>query len=198
MVLHSPKSDRLRISFIWLPSCRFTGITGLKMTIDDQKALLDRPVGVDDEESMTNSKHIRVGKLALASLLLGGLLLRFDGKSIPPWLTFRNAACFLANADESFILTTGSDVAAALEAPDYTSWLITSYNLGYTTALPLVRPFDHHVLALWLTVAAWPSMRFSWTQKGNSYRISAIWIRLYFNVRSPTHDLTKPKRKACF
>ena len=53
------------------------------MTIDDQKALLDRPVGVDDEESMTNSKHIRVGKLALASLLLGGLLLRFDGKSIP-------------------------------------------------------------------------------------------------------------------
>lgn len=86
------------------------------MTIDDQKALLDRPVGVDDEESMTNSKHIRVGKLALASLLL---------------------ACFLANADESFILTTGSDVAAALEAPDYTSWLITSYNLGYTTALPL-------------------------------------------------------------
>ncbi|KAJ9489597.1 hypothetical protein VN97_g3688 [Penicillium thymicola] len=86
------------------------------MTVDDQKALLDSPVGVDDEESMTKSKHLRIGKLALASLLL---------------------ACFLANADESFILTTGSDVAAALEAPEYTSWLITSYNLGYTTALPL-------------------------------------------------------------
>lgn len=54
-------------------------------------------------------------------------------------LTSGNTACFLANADESFILTTGSDVAAALDAPEYTSWLITSYNLGYTTALPLVR-----------------------------------------------------------
>lgn len=83
MVLQSPKSDPLRISFI--SDCHLVdtqGITGSKMTIDDQKALLDRPVGVDDEESMTTSKHIRVGKLALASLLLGELLLRFDGKSI--------------------------------------------------------------------------------------------------------------------
>lgn len=109
------------------------------MTVDDQTALLDRAVGVDDEESMTKSKHLRIGKLALASLLLGELLC-CDGKSRLSSLISGNTACFLANADESFILTTGSDVAAALEAPDYTSWLITSYNLGYTTALPLVRP----------------------------------------------------------
>lgn len=50
------------------------------MTVDDQKALLDSPVGVNDEESMTKSKHLRIGKLALASLLLGELLC-FDGKS---------------------------------------------------------------------------------------------------------------------
>lgn len=47
-------------------------------------------------------------------------------------------ASFLANADESFIFTTGSDVAAALGASELTSWLITAYNLGYTAALPLV------------------------------------------------------------
>lgn len=48
------------------------------MTVDDQKPLLDSPVGVDDEESMTKSKHLRIGKLALASLLLGELFC-FDG-----------------------------------------------------------------------------------------------------------------------
>lgn len=49
-----------------------------------------------------------------------------------------NTACFLANADETFVLSTGSDVASALNASGSASWLITSYNLGYTVGLPVV------------------------------------------------------------
>jgi MFS family permease len=50
----------------------------------------------------------------------------------------QNIACFLANADETFVLSTGSDVASALNASGSASWLITSYNLGYTVGLPVV------------------------------------------------------------
>ncbi|KAJ6155972.1 hypothetical protein N7497_004857 [Penicillium chrysogenum] len=83
------------------------------MTGQDQEALGASP---QDEECMTRSSGLQIGKLAIGSLLL---------------------ACFLANADESFVLTTGSDVASALNASSSAAWLITGYNLGYILALPM-------------------------------------------------------------
>ncbi|KAJ5597702.1 hypothetical protein N7537_007786 [Penicillium hordei] len=84
------------------------------MTTQDQAALV---AGSQDEERMDHkSSGLQVGKLAVGSLLL---------------------ACFLANADESFVLTTGSDVASALNASSSAAWLITGYNLGYILALPI-------------------------------------------------------------
>ncbi|KAJ5858428.1 hypothetical protein N7534_003705 [Penicillium rubens] len=83
------------------------------MTDQDQEALGASP---QDEECMTRSSGLQIGKLAIGSLLL---------------------ACFLANADESFVLTTGSDVASALNASSSAAWLITGYNLGYILALPM-------------------------------------------------------------
>ncbi|KAJ5465510.1 hypothetical protein N7530_009297 [Penicillium desertorum] len=83
------------------------------MTAQDQEALGASP---QDEESMIRSSGLQIGKLAIGSLLL---------------------ACFLANADESFVLTTGSDVASALNASSSAAWLITGYNLGYILALPM-------------------------------------------------------------
>ncbi|GLI75824.1 hypothetical protein PoHVEF18_004090 [Penicillium ochrochloron] len=59
------------------------------MTIGEQKALLDRKA--QDEEALEVSKGLTIGKLAMAALLL-------------------------ANADETFVLSTGSDVASALNA----------------------------------------------------------------------------------
>ncbi|KAL2698827.1 hypothetical protein AAEP93_010215 [Penicillium crustosum] len=84
------------------------------MTTQDQAPLV---TSSQDEEHMNQkSSGLQVGKLAVGSLLL---------------------ACFLANADESFVLTTGSDVASALNASSSAAWLITGYNLGYILALPV-------------------------------------------------------------
>ncbi|KAJ5379820.1 uncharacterized protein N7496_002248 [Penicillium cataractarum] len=84
------------------------------MTIGERKALLDRPG--QDEEALAGSDKLPIGKLTMGALLL---------------------ACFLANADETFVLSTGSDVASALNASSSASWLITAYNLGYTVGLPV-------------------------------------------------------------
>ncbi|KOS43232.1 hypothetical protein ACN38_g5877 [Penicillium nordicum] len=84
------------------------------MTTQDRTPLVAS--SQDEEHLNQKSSGLQVGKLAVGSLLL---------------------ACFLANADESFVLTTGSDVASALNASSSAAWLITGYNLGYILALPI-------------------------------------------------------------
>jgi hypothetical protein len=105
------------------------------MTTQDQAALV---AGSQDEERMDHkSSGLQVGKLAVGSLLLGELLLSNKDSQISK-TNLSCIACFLANADESFVLTTGSDVASALNASSSAAWLITGYNLGYILALPIV------------------------------------------------------------
>ncbi|OQD64419.1 hypothetical protein PENPOL_c007G05983 [Penicillium polonicum] len=84
------------------------------MTTQEQAALVAN--SQDEEHINHKSSGPQIGKLAVGSLLL---------------------SCFLANADESFVLTTGSDVASALNASSSAAWLITGYNLGYILALPI-------------------------------------------------------------
>ncbi|CAI7600682.1 unnamed protein product [Penicillium palitans] len=84
------------------------------MTTQEQAALVAS--SLDEQHTNHKSSGLQVGKLAVGSLLL---------------------ACFLANADESFVLTTGSDVASDLNASSSAAWLITGYNLGYILALPV-------------------------------------------------------------
>ncbi|KAL4796458.1 major facilitator superfamily domain-containing protein [Aspergillus venezuelensis] len=68
----------------------------------------------DEEIGLISSPG--VSKLAISALLLGS---------------------FLANADDSFVLTTVSDISASLGAANATTWILTSYNVGYIIALPL-------------------------------------------------------------
>ncbi|CRL26995.1 Sucrose/H+ symporter, plant [Penicillium camemberti] len=77
------------------------------MTTQEQAALVAS--SQDEEHTNHKSSGLQVGKLAVGSLLL----------------------------DESFVLTTGSDVASDLNASSSAAWLITGYNLGYILALPV-------------------------------------------------------------
>ncbi|CAG8260874.1 unnamed protein product [Penicillium nalgiovense] len=103
------------------------------MTAQDRDALLGSP---QDEEYVNSPSGLQIGKLAIGSLLLGELLLSKQDSRISN-ANSSGIACFLANADESFVLTTGSDVASALNASSSAAWLITGYNLGYILALPM-------------------------------------------------------------
>lgn len=47
-------------------------------------------------------------------------------------------AAFLASSDDSFVLSTASDIAADFEATNISTWLITGFNLGYMVSLPIV------------------------------------------------------------
>lgn len=47
-------------------------------------------------------------------------------------------AAFLASSDDSFVLSTASDIAADFEATNISTWLITGFNLGYMVSLPVV------------------------------------------------------------
>lgn len=106
----------------------------LPMTVPEQKALLER----QDEMK-------RLGKWQMVSSLANGSSDPFYSV-IRPFLIDRNyerltpgnIACFLASADELFVLACGSDIASALHASSSASWLITGYNLGYVLALPIV------------------------------------------------------------
>lgn len=48
------------------------------------------------------------------------------------------AATFLASSDDSFVLSTASDIAADFKATSISTWLITGFNLGYMISLPIV------------------------------------------------------------
>ncbi|KAJ5280413.1 hypothetical protein N7478_005785 [Penicillium angulare] len=44
---------------------------------------------------------------------------------------------FLASSDDSFVLSTASDIAAEFNATNASTWLITGFNLGYMISLPI-------------------------------------------------------------
>lgn len=109
--------------------------TVLQMTTQEQAALVAN--SQDEEHVNHKSSGPQIGKLAVGSLLLCELPLSNRDSQISE-ANSSCTACFLANADESFVLTTGSDVASALNASSSAAWLITGYNLGYILALPIV------------------------------------------------------------
>ncbi|KAJ5609315.1 hypothetical protein N7528_009882 [Penicillium herquei] len=53
------------------------------------------------------------------------------------FLTVMLISSFLASSDDSFVLSTASDIAANFDATNASTWLITGFNLGYMISLPI-------------------------------------------------------------
>ncbi|KAJ6022278.1 hypothetical protein N7540_007782 [Penicillium herquei] len=54
------------------------------------------------------------------------------------FLTVMLISSFLASSDDSFVLSTASDIAANFDATNASTWLITGFNLGYMISLPIL------------------------------------------------------------
>ncbi|KAJ5947703.1 hypothetical protein N7466_000718 [Penicillium verhagenii] len=86
------------------------------MAATEESPLLQNPDGGDqDVENGTTRSKIGTGFLAVMLL-----------------------SAFLASSDDSFVLSTSSDIAADLGATKASTWLITGFNLGYMVSLPVV------------------------------------------------------------
>lgn len=103
-------------------------------------------------------------------------------------LTVDNLAAFLAAADETFVLSTSSDIASSLGLSKLSSWLLTGYNLGYMMALPLVS--DYRLVGFGVmpnfVCSVRPTLRDHGMQKNVDILVRSVWIGLYRDVSTFT------------
>ncbi|KAJ6110524.1 hypothetical protein N7486_002759 [Penicillium sp. IBT 16267x] len=85
------------------------------MTTNEESSLLQSPT-TDDQDLQNGTTRSTIRSSFLAVMLLSS---------------------FLASSDDSFVLSTASDIAAEFEATTVSTWLITGFNLGYMVSLPV-------------------------------------------------------------
>lgn len=94
-------------------------------------------------------------------------------------------AAFLASSDDSFVLSTASDIAADFEATSISTWLITGFNLGYMVSLPIVSQLSI-IVAIWASTdfgLVWSSLWCLGQETHLSILLYRIWSRLLDDVR---------------
>ncbi|KAJ5653239.1 major facilitator superfamily domain-containing protein [Penicillium lividum] len=85
------------------------------MSTDEESSLLQES-GDDDRDLENGSPRFRIGTGFLAVMLVSN---------------------FLASSDDSFVLSSASEIAADLKTTKASTWLITGFNLGYMVSLPV-------------------------------------------------------------
>ncbi|KAJ5536361.1 transporter [Penicillium frequentans] len=85
------------------------------MAANEESLLIQRSIA-DDQDLENGFTRSKIGTSFLAVMLL---------------------SAFLASSDDSFVLSTASDIAADFEATNISTWLITGFNLGYMVSLPI-------------------------------------------------------------